>query len=125
MESNLMRLLLIICPILAFTASCSKGEEGSPQGSEKQLCTAEEAGAATAAKAEELLTAVNQSESASRATACARFKEVIEDGRKANIEDAASCRWDSRNSNGNPHFLISLHLTQLKGQARKMCEKLD
>jgi hypothetical protein len=46
---------------------------------------------------------------------------VIEDGREADIPDAPNCRWDTRNSNGNPHFLITLHLTQLKRQAAKTC----
>jgi hypothetical protein len=120
-----MRLLSIILPIFALAASCSKGEEVSPEGTEKPLCTAAEAGAVTAARAAELLTAVRRSASADRGAACARFKEVIEDGRKAEVSDVPHCRWDSRNSNGNPHFLISLHLTQLKGQARKTCKNLD
>jgi hypothetical protein len=120
-----MRLLLIILPIFALGASCSKGEEVSPEGSEKPLCSAAEAGAVTAAKAAELLAAVRRSDSADRGAACARFKDVIEDGRKANVPNAPNCRWDDRNSNGNPHFLISLHLTQLKGQARKMCKNLE
>jgi hypothetical protein len=119
-----MRLLLIVLPILAAVASCSKGEEVPPEGREKPLCTAAQAGAVTAAKAAELLAAVRQSDRADRGGACARFEEVIEDGRKAGIADAPSCRWDNRNSDGNPRFLISLHLTQLKGQARKTCKNL-
>ncbi|WP_165356309.1 hypothetical protein [Sphingosinicella sp. BN140058] len=79
----------------------------------------------TAAKAAELLNAVEQSDGPDRAAACTRFGAVIEDGKKAGIADTPSCRWDDRNSNGNPRFLISLHLTQLKGQARKMCRNLD
>ncbi|PSJ43479.1 hypothetical protein [Allosphingosinicella deserti] len=120
-----MKLLLGVLPILALAASCSQAEEGSPQGSEKRLCTAAEAGAATAARATELLNTVKESDSKTRDAACARFAEVIEDGRKANIAALPGCRWDNRNSNGNPHFLISLHLTQLKGQARATCGNLD
>jgi hypothetical protein len=123
--AKLMRLQLIILPIFALAGSCSRGAEESREGSEKPLCTAAEAGAVTAAKAAELLAAVRQSDSAGRRAACAKFKEVIEDGRKANVPDSLNCRWDNRNSDGNPHFLISLHLTQLKGQARKTCRSLD
>ena len=120
-----MKLLLGVLPVLAVAASCSKAEEATPGGSEKPLCTAAEAGALTASKATELLNAVKESDSKARSAACARFAEVIEDGRKANIADLPSCRWDVRNSNGNPHFLISLHLTQLKNQARAACGNLD
>jgi hypothetical protein len=123
--ATLMRLLFIVLPIVASAASCSKAEEASSAEREKSLCTAAEAGNVTAAKAAELLSAVRQSDAANRAAACARFREVIEDGRKANIPDVPNCRWDSRNSNGNPHFLISLHLTQLKNQARKTCKDLN
>jgi hypothetical protein len=115
-----VKILLGTLPLLVLTASCSKADDAGAKG-EKPLCTAEAAGAVTAEKATELLNAVSQSDRASRGAACARFKEVIEDGSKANIPDASSCRWDNRNSNGNPRFLISLHLTQLKGQARKIC----
>jgi hypothetical protein len=118
-----MRLLLCALSLLALAGGCSKGEEASPEKTEKQLCTAEEAGAVTAAKAAELLEAVRRSKGAGRAAACARFMEVIEDGSKAGIQDVPGCRWDSRNSNGNPRFLISLHLTQLKGQVRDKCGK--
>ena len=120
-----MRLLLNVLPVLALAASCSKGEEAAPEASEKPLCSAEQAGAVTAAKANELLNAVRQSDKADRGAACAKFSAVIEDGRKAGIGDNPSCRWDDRNSNGNPHFLISMHLTQLKGQARHRCKNLD
>jgi hypothetical protein len=116
--------MLLALPAVALVAACFKGEEVPPEGREKPLCTAEEAGAATAAKAAELLKAVRESDRATRAPACGRWKEIIEDGRKAGIADAPNCRWDSRNSNGNPHFLISLHLTQLKGQARQTCRDL-
>ena len=112
-------------PVLALAASCSNGEKASTESREPPLCSAAEAAAVTASKASELLAAVRQSDSTNRGGACARFREVIEDGRKANIADMRSCRWDSRNSNGNPHFLISLHLTQLKGQARETCKNLD
>ena len=117
--------LSILLPALALAVSCSGREEAKPQETEARLCTAGEAGAAAAAKATELLDAVRQSKSTERDAACARFREVIADGRKAGIVDASDCRWDDRNSNGNPRFLISLHLTQLKGQARKFCGKLD
>ena len=116
-----MRLLLSIIPALALAASCSKPEEVPSEGNEERLCTAAEAGAVTAAKAAELLNAVRQSDGASRRAACARFEEVIQDGSKASFPDAAGCRWDDRDSNGNPRFLISLHLTQLKRQVREMC----
>ena len=121
----MMRLQLVALPLFALAASCSKGSEAPAEESARRLCTAEEAGAVTAAKATELLEAVRQSDGASRGAACAQFKAVIEDGSKAGIADAANCRWDDRNSNGNPRFLISLHLTQLKGQARKICGSLD
>ncbi|HEY7811278.1 MAG TPA: hypothetical protein VIA98_12970 [Allosphingosinicella sp.] len=114
-----------LLPVAALAASCSGGEEGPRQEAEARLCTAKEAGAAAAAKAADLLDTVRQSKGAARDAACARFKEVIADGSKAGIGDASACRWDDRNSNGNPRFLISLHLTQLKGQARKFCGKLD
>ena len=120
-----MKLLLGVLPILALAASCSQAEEASRQESEKRLCTAAEAGAATAARATELLNAVKESDGKTRSAACAMFAEVIEGGRKANIADIPGCRWDNRNSNGNPHFLISLHLTQLKNQAREACKNLD
>lgn len=120
-----MRLLLGTLPLFALAASCSEGEEATADAGQAQLCTAAEAGAVTAAKATELLDAVRQSDGAARDAACARFKAVIEDGRKADIADAPNCRWDDRNSNGNPRFLISLHLTQLKGQVRKECGKLE
>ncbi|HEX9954744.1 MAG TPA: hypothetical protein VGB48_05955 [Allosphingosinicella sp.] len=116
---------MILLPALALAVSCSGGEEAKSREAEARLCTAEEAGAAAAAKATELLDAVRQSNGAARDAACSRFREVIADGRKAGITDASDCRWDNRNSNGNPRFLISLHLTQLKGQARKFCGKLD
>ena len=117
-----MRLMLSMLPVLALAASCS--EEAPPAEKEERLCTAGEAGAVTAAKAAELLNAVRDSDGASRAAACGRFREVIADGGKAGIGEGPGCRWDSRNSNGNPRFLISLHLTQLKGQVRKMCGKM-
>ena len=120
-----MRLAPAILPLLAFAASCSEAEHASAGKGERPLCTAEEAGAAAAAKATELLNAVRESDAAGRQAACARFGEVIEDGTKAGIPDASACRWDSANSNGNPRFLISLHLTQLKGQAREMCGNLN
>ncbi|HEX8578246.1 MAG TPA: hypothetical protein VF655_01465 [Allosphingosinicella sp.] len=119
--SRILRTLILA--LLA--ASCSGGEEGPRQEAEARLCTSKEAGAAAAAKATELLDAVRQGKGAARDAACARFREVIADGRKAGIADASDCRFDDRNSNGNPRFLISLHLTQLKGQARKLCGKLD
>jgi len=120
-----MKRLLSILPILAFAASCSKGgEEAAATVAEKPLCTAAEAGAVTAAKATELLEATRQPGAKGRA-ACARFKEVIEHRAKAGIPDAAKCRWDDRNSNGNPRFLISLHLTQLRGRARRSCSNLE
>ena len=90
-----------------------------------RLCSPAEAGAATSAKAAELLDAVRRSDRESRQAACARFREVLEDGSRAGIPDAPGCRWDSGNSNGNPHFLISLHLTQLKRQAGETCGNLD
>jgi hypothetical protein len=119
-----MKPILSTMLVLALAASCSKGEEGSAAASEDRLCTAEEAGAAAAAQAAELLDAVKRSAGATRAAACARFEEVVEDGGKAGIPDRPGCRWDDRNSNGNPRFLISLHLTQLKGQARQACGKI-
>lgn len=119
-----MRFLLSILPVLAL-ASCSRAEEQSSTGGEERLCTAEEAGAATAAKAAELLGAVKQSDAARRRESCAKFGDVIEDGTRAAIPDAPGCRWDSGNTNGNPRFLISLHLTQLKGQAREFCSNLE
>lgn len=119
-----MRLLLHILPILAL-ASCSAAEEQAAEGGEARLCTAEEAGAATAAKATELLSAVKQSGPGARQAACARFRDVIDDGTKAGIPDAPGCRWDGGKTNGNPHFMISLHLTQLKGQAREFCGNLE
>jgi hypothetical protein len=117
-----MRLLLGALSVLALAGGCSKGE-APPEEQAGRLCTAKEAGAVTAAKAAELLDAVRQSKGASRAAACARFREVVEDGSKAGIQDVPGCRWDSRNSNGNPRFLISLHLNQLKNQVRKECGK--
>jgi hypothetical protein len=119
-----MRFLLSILPVLAL-ASCSGAEEPSTEGGKERVCTAEEAGAATAAKAAELLSAVKQSDGSNRKAACARFRETIEDGSSAGVPDAPGCRWDSGNTNGNPHFLISLHLTQLKGQAREICGNLE
>jgi hypothetical protein len=118
-----MRVPLHILPILAL-ASCSGADEQSSEGPEVRLCTAAEAGAAASAKAAELLDTVRQRDRGKRETACARFGEIIEDGSKAGIPDAPGCRWDSGNTNGNPHFLVSLHLTQLKGQAREMCGNL-
>ncbi len=123
-KSKRMKLLPIIVPVLILTASCSEPDGEATKG-EKPLCTAEAAGAVTAEKATELLNAVKRSEGAARRAACARFKAVIDDGGNAGIADAPSCRWDNRNSNGNPRFLISLHLTQLKGQARQSCGDLD
>lgn len=121
----MMKALLIALPILAL-AACSQGEDAaSPEPGAKPLCTAEDAGAATAAKAAELLAATRTTKKADREAACTRFADVIDDGTKAGIADAATCRWDNRNSNGNPRFLVSLHLTQLKGQARKVCGNLD
>jgi hypothetical protein len=122
---KLMRPPLFILLTSALAASCSKSEEASLQGSEKPLCTAEAAAAVTAEKATELLNGVRQSEGAERGAACSRFKQVIEDGSEARIPNAPDCRWDTRNSNGNPHFLVSMHLTQLKGQARKFCGELE
>lgn len=119
-----MRFLLSILPLLAL-ASCSGAEEESLKGGEQRLCTAAEAGATTSAKAAELLDAVKQADRGGRKAACARFREVLEDGSKASIPDAPDCRWDSGNTNGNPHFLISLHLTQLKRQARATCGDLE
>jgi hypothetical protein len=119
-----MKRLLGTMLVLVLAASCSRGDDGSTAATEQQLCTADEAGAAAATKAAELLKAVEQSDGASRAAACARFEDVIEDGSKADIPDLPSCRWDDRNSNGNPRFLVSLHLTQLKGRARATCGNL-
>lgn len=110
--------------VLVLAASCSKAVEAPAGEGEVPLCTAADAGAAAAARAGELLKAVKQSVGASRAAACARFEDIIADGRKADIPDRPDCRWDDRNSNGNPHFLISLHLTQLKGQAGEACGNL-
>ena len=121
---ELMRLLPIVLPVVALAAACSGAEEVTAEETEERLCSAAEAGAVTAEKADALLKAVTRANSTDRAAACAKFKEVIEDGRKANIGKASGCRWDSRNSNGNPHFLISLHLTQLKGKARQTCRNL-
>jgi hypothetical protein len=119
-----MKRLQGIMVVLVLAASCSKDEEGSTAAGKHQLCTAEEAGAAAAEKAAKLLEAVRKNEGAARGAACARFEDVIADGSKADIPDLPSCRWDDRNSNGNPRFLISLHLTQLKGQARAACGDL-
>ncbi len=116
-----MKLSLGTLPLLALVAACSQAEEAPKAEGGERLCTAEEAGAATAARAAELLKAVNESDGAGRAPACAQFAAVIADGRKARIPNLPGCRWDGRNSNGNPHFLISLHLTQLKREARKSC----
>jgi hypothetical protein len=119
-----MKLLMRTLPLLALGASCSQADDGESTG-ERPLCSAEVAGAVTAAKATELMNAVRQSDGTDRGATCARFKEVIQDGSKVRIPSSPHCRWDNRNSNGNPHFLISLHLTQLKGQAREICGKLD
>lgn len=121
----MMRPLLSMISVLALAPGCSKSEEASPGGREERLCTAAEAGPVTAAKAAELLDAVRQSDKAGQGAACARFAEVIKDGRKADIPDRPDCRWDDRNSTGNPHFLISLHLTQLKGKARATCRNMQ
>lgn len=120
-----MRLRLSILLVTVLAGACSKVEEAPPEESADQLCTAAEAGAVTAAKATELVNAVKQGDGAARSAACAKFREVIEDGSKAGIPDAPNCRWDDRNSNGNPRFLISLHLTQLKGQVRAACGRLE
>jgi hypothetical protein len=120
-----MKRILATMFVLVLAASCSRGDGGSTAATGQQLCTAEEAGAAAADKAAELLEAVKRSDGPSRGAACARFRDVIEDGGKADIPDLASCRWDDRNSNGNPRFLISLHLTQLKGQAGATCGNLE
>ena len=120
-----MRLLLGILPAFALAASCSQADETSSNAGEMHLCTPAEAGAAASAKAAELLAAVKQSGGESRRAACAAFREVLEDGSRANIPDAPGCRWDSGKTNGNPHFLISLHLTQLKRQAGKTCGNLE
>jgi hypothetical protein len=121
---RLMKLLTKCLPLLALAASCSKVEDGGAKG-ETPLCTAQAAGTVTAAKAAELVNAVRQSHGASRAASCARFTQVLADGSKAGIPNASDCRWDDRNSNGNPNFLISLHLTQLKGQVREICGDLE
>jgi hypothetical protein len=118
-----MKYLLSILAALALTASCSNPDEAGAKA-EKPLCTAEAAGAVTAQRSAELLNALRQSDRVSRGAACERFKEVLENGSNAKIADSPSCRWDNRNSNGNPHFLISLHLTQLKGQAEQICGNL-
>jgi hypothetical protein len=121
---RLMNILMGSLPLLALVASCSEAEDGGTSVG-TTLCTAEAAGAATAGKAAELVNAVRQSEGASRAASCVRFKEVLADGSKAGIPNSPGCRWDDRNSNGNPNFLISLHLTQLKGQVREICGNLE
>ena len=120
---RLMKILLRTLSVLALAASCSKADNGGAKA-EKPLCTAEAASAVAAAKATELLNAVRQSDGASRGAACARFKEVTENGSIAKIADSPSCRWDDRNSNGNHRFLVSLHLTQLTGQAKEICGNL-
>jgi hypothetical protein len=120
-----MRFLLGLLPAFALAASCSEADVTSSKADEMPLCTPAEAGAAASAKAAELLAAVKRSDRGNREAACTAFREVLEDGSRAGIPDAPACRWDSANSNGNPRFLVSLHLTQLKRQAGETCGKLD